>query len=430
MSKRKRFLPLKNHKGIRKDTQTERYVARKRIGEKQYCKTFLRIADAIHWRRHFHPLLTDTEIKGPSARELGPSSNIKVQARPNGVEQRFTFAQVWELYQKYHFPTLEQQSIENLFKFSKNFFPELMNFKMQEINPEVLDAFMEKKSNDAKKVKGSKRHTFDNDLKCLKSLLNWYRENYDGMFIVPVLKRHFAQGIICKIPKRNTVKMTVEQIQQFLDCFDSRFWKDFAEIHFYMAGRSQEVGGLQWESIDFKRKLLRVNDVSIWGRNKKFVTLKEIPKNGEQRVVCLNGRMLSIFKSRWENRSKLPCQFFRESTRERLDFVFEVEGQPISYRSIQHHYNRALKKAGLFPKFRSTHILRKAMANIVRQNLGLDAAQAAGGWKTRDIVERIYTDAPNQLNRQAVEHVEKLVLGEKETRSTNPHLKLVQDELD
>ena len=57
MSKRKRFLSLKNHKGIRKDTQTERYVARKRIGDKQYCKTFLRIADAVHWKRHFHPSL-------------------------------------------------------------------------------------------------------------------------------------------------------------------------------------------------------------------------------------------------------------------------------------------------------------------------------------------------------------------------------------
>ena len=109
---------------------------------------------------------------------------------------------------------------------------------------------------------------------------------------------------------------------------------------------------------------------------------------------------------------KYSCNFFRESTGERLDFVFAIDGQPVSYRMIQHRYNVSLKKAGPFPTFRSTHILRKAMANIVRQELGLDAAQAAGGWKTRDIVERIYTDAPNQLNRQAVEHVGKLLKGE------------------
>lgn len=51
------------------------------------------------------------------------------------------------------------------------------------------------------------------------------------------------------------------------------------------------------------------------------------------------------------------------------------------------------------------------MANIVRQEMGLDAAQAAGGWKSRDVVEKTYTDAPNELNRKVVDHVEGLVSG-------------------
>ena len=410
MSKRKRFLPLKNHKGIRKDTQTERYVARKRIGDKQYCKTFLRIGDAIHWRRNFHPLLTDTEIKGPSAREFSLSGTTRVQARPNGVDQRFTLKQVWELYQELHFPILEQQSVETAMKFAKNFLPELMPLKMQEITHEVLDAFMKNKVAQAKRLRNSRRHNFKNDLKFLKTLFNWYRENYDGMFVVPVLKRHFILGIIKKVSRRNTEKMTVEQVQLFLDSFEDQFWPDFAKIHFFMAGRAQEAGGLQWSGVDFKRRLIKVEDVSIWSlANKKFSNLKEIPKNGEQRVVRLNRQMLDILKRRWENRSKIPCQFFRESTGERLNFVFEVKGQPVSYRNIQYYYNKALKKAGLFPKFRSTHILRKAMANIVRQELGLDAAQVAGGWKSRSIVEKIYTDVPSELGQKVVDHVGELL---------------------
>ena len=126
-------------------------------------------------------------------------------------------------------------------------------------------------------------------------------------------------------------------------------------------------------------------------------------------MVRLNRQMLDILKRRWENRSKIPCQFFRESTGERLNFVFEVKGQPVSYRNIQYYYNKALKKAGPFPKFRSTHILRKAMANIVRQELGLDAAQVAGGWKSRSIVEKIYTDVPSELGQKVVDHVGELV---------------------
>ena len=420
MSKRKRFLPLKRYRGIRKDTLTKKYVARKYIDSKEYSETFDRVSDADRWRRNFHPLLTHTEIKGSP--DNAASLNVeRVQAKPNGVDQRFTFGEVWGLYQKLHFPFLEMQSKDTMLKYAKNFFPELMNLKMQEINSETLDLFMAEKMAQAKAIGNTRRHNFNRDLKALSTLLNWYRENYDSMFMLPILKRHFALGVIKKVPKRNSKKMTIEQMQLFLDSFKSTFWRDFATIHFFMAGRAQEVGGLQWNCVDFQRKLIRIEDVCVWGEKKKFTYLKEIPKNGEQRIVCLNEQMLDILLRRKINKSKIPCKFFRESTGERLDFIFEIEGQPVSYRSIQHHYNMALKQAGLFPEFSSTHIMRKAMANIVRQELGLDAAQAAGGWKSRSIVEKTYTDAPNQLNKAAVEHVGKLVSGNQKGR-----LKLVQ----
>ena len=84
--------------------------------------------------------------------------------------------------------------------------------------------------------------------------------------------------------------------------------------------------------------------------------------------------------------------------------------KPLEYRRIQYRYNKALKVAGLHPEFSSTHILRKAMANIVRQTMGLEAAQAVGGWKSREIVEKIYTDeAPSSLNKDAVNSVEKIL---------------------
>ena len=326
------------------------------------------------------------------------------------MDQRFTLRDVWEFYQKYYFPTLEKQSIVHIEKFADSFFPELMPLKMQEITPEVLDAFMQKKVKQAKMAKHKRRHNFNKDLGCLKSLLNWYRENYDGMFVVPVLKRHLTMGVIRKVPKRNPEKMRPDQVQLFLNSFDDLFWKDFAELHFFMAGRAQEMGGLQWSSVDFERQVLRVEDVSVWSYfSRNFTELKEIPKNGEQRVVCLNKRMLNLLKRRWENKSRASCRFKRISTGKKLDFVFEIEGQPVSYRTIQYRYNKALKVAGLYPKFSSTHILRKAMANIVRQELGLDAAQASGGWKTRDIVERTYTDASNTVNKEIVDHVENLL---------------------
>ena len=330
--------------------------------------------------KKFSSLLTNVEIKGASVNDVNSHDLTTVQTRLNGIDQRFRLRDVWALYQKLHFPALEKQTKDTFIKYANNFFSDLMGLKMQTIMPEVLDAFMEKQVKQAKKVGNTRRNSFKNDLKCLKTLLNWYRENYDGMFVVPVLKRHFILGIIRRVPKRNIEKMSLEDVRLFLDAFESSFWRDFAELHFFMAGRVQEAGGLQWSSVDFQRKLITVRDVSIWGEKKKFTYLKEIPKNGEQRIVCLNEQMFNILQRRRQNRSNIPCEFLRQSTGERLNFVFEIKGQPVSYRSAQHQYNIALKKAGLYPKFRSTHILRKAMANIVRQGLGLEAAkqQVAG----------------------------------------------------
>ena len=42
--------------------------------------------------------------------------------------------------------------------------------------------------------------------------------------------------------------------------------------------------------------------------------------------------------------------------------------------------------------------------------MGLDAAQAVGGWKSREVVEKVYTDnMPTELNKSAVENVQKIM---------------------
>lgn len=339
----------------------------------------------------------------------------------NGTDQRFSLGQVWELYKEQFLKSVEPQTWDDRMKFAKDFFPDLLNVKMVELTPEVIDAFMQKKAKEAKIINNPRRFNFDNDLKCLKAILNWYKENYDGMFVLPILKRHYIQGIIKKKPLGKKKKMSLEQVILFLNSFDSQFWKDFAEFQFYMTGRVAETAGIQVPIA--KRALkdgeLEVSDVSIWGEDKKFTRLKEYPKNGEDRLVHLNNRMVDILQRRIADRAEIPFEYYRESSGKRLDFVFHLDGEPVTYRQIQYNYNKALEKAGLYPEFTSTRILRSAMANIVRRNLGLDAAQAAGGWKSREVVEKHYTDAPNDLNKEAVMLVEKLASGYNSNQSNS-----------
>lgn len=407
---KKRFEKVKGHVGVRYDRVTGKYVARKYMHKKEYCSTFAKLSEAINWRRNFHPLLNDTEINsGPSTKDYTFDHIERIQSRPNGSDRRFTFQDVWMLYKKQYFPLLESQTIEDRLKFAKYFFPELMPLKMHEITSELLDVFMDKKVQEAKSLNNPRRMNFNNDLKCLKAVLNWYRENYDGMYTIPILKRHYAMGIIRK-KRMQVAKMTLEQVTLFFNSFVNQFWRDFAEIHFFMAGRCQEVGGLQWESVDFKKGIIRISDVAIWRGDKKFMKLKENTKNGHVRFVHMNIKMKEILKRRFQERSLKKCPFLRESNNKPLNFVFEIEGEPVSYRAIQYHYNKALIRAGLYPQFSSTHILRKAMANLVRKEMGLDAAQAAGGWRSRSVVEKFYSDVPDDLNRKVVNLIGTLVV--------------------
>ncbi len=330
--KNKRFIPLKNHKGIRKDSITGKYVARKSIHGKQYSETFNTIPEALNWRNQFHPLLTSSELKSTSERDETLVRD-KVYGRPNGVDQRFNVGEVWELYRRQHFPSLEPQTVVEREKFCVGFLKGMLQYKMIELNSEFLDAYIAIKVREAQE-KSSRRINFNEDLKKLKSFLNWYRENYDSMFVNPVLKRHKIAGIVRKDYVKSNRKMTLKEVKSFFDAFDDPFWRDFAEFHFYMAGRIQEVAGIQKQSIDFDYGLVKISDVSVWGSKKKFTRLKEIPKNGEERVVHFNDKMKEIILRRVRDVSATPCEFTRTSTGERLDFLFHIEGQPLSYRQI------------------------------------------------------------------------------------------------
>ncbi|MCP4913600.1 MAG: phage integrase family protein [Oligoflexia bacterium] len=393
------FNSLKNHKGIRKDNRIGKYQARKYINKKEYSDVFDKIKDAIRWRNEFHPDLEPKILKNKSTVKL------------NGVEEHFSFREIWENYQKLYLPSLTIQSQFAIKKRLGKSISYFKNYLMVEINANVIDQYVENLVKEAKRVKNQKRYSFDKEISALRALLNWYRENYDAMFVVPILKRHFILGKIREKVKKKE-KMTAEHVQLFFEAIESQFWKDFAEIHFYMAGRVQEPSGLQVENVDLKNRVLKVSDVTVWGNDKQFLYLKEIPKNGEERLVHINDRMYEILKRRINDRPDNLCPFKRESNSKALNFVFHDKGMPLKYRQIQHHYNRALKKAGLYPRFSATHILRKAMANLVRQNLGIDAAQAVGGWKSRDVVEKVYTDLnPNSLNKEAVNLIGELLTG-------------------
>lgn len=382
-----KYISVSNHKGIRKNVESGTFLATKYINNQTFSKSFSSLKQAIDWRANYHP---SNPVKNNRLSQHVDSTATAQNTRLkklNGEDLGYTFEDLWKLYQKYNFSRLEKSTQEKYLS-REAFIAPLFCFKMVDVNSSLIDWLIDKQKKGEIK-NNPKRFCFDNDLRFLKAMLNWYRENYDAFFITPILKRHYVAGIIKPIPFKNK-KMSPEQLVKLLSSFESEFWRDFAELHFFMAARVGEVAGLQRESILLNERTVIVQHVAVWSyKNKKFDYLKEYPKNGEISYTSMNDQMFEIFRKRLGVGGK-------------KGFLFLNDEKPLSYRQIQYQYNKALKKAGLADVYSSTHIMRHSMGTITRNVTGsIDSAQAVTRHKDSKTAEK-YSSMPTRANRDAV----------------------------
>lgn len=398
--KQKRYSKVDGYTGIYKDSKNDTFLARKKINGKEYSRTFDRISDASRWKRDFHPSIPDNfrsreTVKISNKKEkftVEVEKRNKVEDFENGRDYGMSFGDLVKAYFEKKLPSLAFSSREAV-EYKLSFFKELHKVPLININHFYLDRFMTKKVAEFKKICTSRRCNFDNELDALKAILNWYRVNYDPSFFNPVLQRHKDMGVI-KVKNKKNKKMKPEQILMFFDALEG-IWKDLAITQFYIAGRIQEVAGLQVGSVDLKERSILIKDVVVWNRYKHFQELRNVTKNGDTRYVYMN----DILRECLERRLRLLDS--------KSNFLFHLgDGQPLGYRGIQYNYNKALKKCGLFPEFSSTHIMRHSMGTITRMVTGnLDAAQAVTGHKDIRMVQH-YANLPSTANKDAVNQVE------------------------
>lgn len=262
-----------------------------------------------------------------------------------------------------------------------------------DITPDFLEHLIRKKKKEYIERPVCRRLNFNKTLDEVKAVLNWYRENYDYKFHNPVLKRHYNLGIIKKARRKDKV-LRQEQVINFFKSFDKPLYQDFALVQFFCAGRFGEIAGIQLKNIDLANEALLIKEAVVEDQRKKFLELKPFPKNGSSRAVSISS---DVFKAAIMRRL--------ENVKDGCSYLFHREGSPLSYRSVQFQYNKALKRAGLYPDYSSTHFLRYTMATESRRLMGsLDAAQAVTGHHSTKMAEH-YAKIPTLLQSETVQKV-------------------------
>lgn len=161
------------------------------------------------------------------------------------------------------------------------------------------------------------------------------------------------------------------------------------------------VQSIQIPNIYFDQEYLLIKNSIVWtDRNKTFEYLKPYPKNKESRQVYLHPWLLAIVDRRVRLQSP-GC-----------DFLFQVDGRPLNYCTIQLNYREAQRKTGI--PYTGTHCLRHGMATLARKvgGMGLDSVIAMTGHKDLKLADhysKIDGEVQRETSKKIVEHIQKVL---------------------
>jgi len=226
-------------------------------------------------------------------------------------------------------------------------------------------------------------------------------EEESAGYINPVRIQEFKrQGFVRPKPVRGP-KITASEAVTFFEYLKPLYY-DLALLQYLTGSRIGEICGLQWSRIDFERKQITIMETCSWSNsNKMFQGLNPHPKNKSPRICFMTPLMEGCLRR---------LQFLKSPE---SDFVFQIDGKPLNYCTIQSNYRGAFRKAGL-PFKSQTHSMRHGAATLARKlGGGLDAAMAVTGHKDiklADHYSKIDDDFQKDVFHKCSNHIEDIFL--------------------
>jgi integrase len=385
MKAKNTYKPVPRQPGIFQNIRSGRYQCRKSVKGKQHKATFDTIYDAKLWIATFN----------------GTTSAVKKIATA-------TLREVWTEMQERHLPLLSPSTCEIWLR-RYQVLEELLEFRMEELTPTMLTGWVEKQVKHFKSEKyqnstrgKAKRCNLDNELNLLTTIFNWYKKSekfeHEAINLLnPVRLTHKRLGFIQPKPIKDKA-ISLEAALKFFCCLKP-LYRDLALFQFFSASRISEAAGLQWPRVDFENRKIVIMETSRWDMSSKiFVALNPFPKNKEPRAIYMTDEIYELLKRR---------EAFRIAGN---NFVFQVEGKPLNYSTIQLNYREGQRISGI--PYTGTHILRHGMAKLARKiGGGLDAVIAMTGhkdFKLADHYSKLDSEYQKEISIKIMDHIKQV----------------------
>lgn len=377
MSATRKEKPVKNNPGIAKVLV--------------YCRETSRWIESGKYRA-----VRRLRVNGQSKRESGFFDNIedaklfragRIEKAESQTEHRvfnvddgrLRFRALVEKWKVFHYLGIEKSSSLTYDEQLKMTESALGDCVVDEITPEVIDKMIAKwkvehgqalLSGEANK----QRTSFRRQLDVLKLVLGYYKMRLNYAYVVPIYRDHYRAARIVTKAKSGPKSIRREDLGGFFRALMEQRNPHYfllALIQFCLSLRICEACGLDWSDFDFARNEVTIGRSVVWDRNTWDASIKDRPKNGQERLLAMPAVLAARLKELWISKGRPQSgRVFLVLRKKKLeDGTHEMVEVLMNRKNICNAYNRALLTAGI-TYVTGTHVMRKTSATQANASTG------------------------------------------------------------
>ncbi len=317
----------------------------------------------------------------------------------------FTFGDALDAYQKDSEGLLKQRlaSQQSMMARMEHFLESpLLTVPMSDFTAGSIDAWFDWIL-DQPTAKNPGRKSFRIELKYLSTILNWYRNECDPSFVIPIVKKHHRRAKFKHVtPRRKDYFIREADIMPWTEWLKShrkdQSYHRLAKFMVLTGMRLGEACGMCWDQIDLERREAYISRSMSWDHwTKKPYLLDTVKSDDSHRLIHLSDALIPMLKVMKLDASDGQGCVFKNK-----------KGEFLKDTSVRSAFNAGFKALGL--PWTATHICRHTWGTLglKANNDNISKVQVGLGHADRRVSE-IYAKAQAQADRSTVENTAKLM---------------------
>ena len=185
-----------------------------------------------------------------------------------------------------------------------------------------------------------------------------------------------------------------------------RFYPAYVLL-FFLGFRRSELLGLSWDSIDFRRNILKIRQSLILVKGK--LVLQEKTKTKASIRTIPFPKEIKYILQEWRERQRFESKQPGYNNDYNLVFT-NRDGTPHNPNNFSRNFKAMIKKLHFSPELHVHSVRHTWATNMIQLGIPITDVQAIGGWSRPDTLLNIYSHTVKKSQRKAMKKLYKELL--------------------